>query len=636
MADLIKLRHDTAANWTAANPILRLGEPGLETDTNKVKYGDGITTWNSLAYASAGGGGSLTVSASPRLVGRVSAGSGASEEIILGANLSLTGNTLNAASGGSVTGLATVASRAALGAITGQAAGDTRFLTEGLRGGPFEYMLGDYSALVTEDTQQGIYVAASGVATTTGAWVRVYNGPKHAQWYGALGDNTTDDKVALQAWLDSGGWLFLPFSAHYSSGQLFVKRLVFVEGAGMGFDARKVGIFAYPGSRIRFAANSGGILQWSQVVIDSTTTVNSNTALYFVQEGGAFSSWKNIGLFGGGGTLGVAKTSGFESRSRVFMDNVRCMNFPGKGFDLQGSADIADVSSDYGNTSLSVLRNCYASLNGSNGFHVRGRDSSVVTFDTCDANVNGGWGFWDQSIFGGLITGCHAAGNGQGAVGGGGTAGSAGGALKISTIVGKMIVDNFYVEGDNGAYIDAPVPHLIRGGLLEGGARNINTAPALVPPISYTSGGADTTTSTTGTTMGGGALPWVMPVRAGRSYTGRFAGNYHHPTTSTARFGVKATGGAVGTLRGYLFANTDATVEKRVSLASLAPTGIGDTTASLDATPAVGSPYYLPFGGDVKFLCTTSGTLTFQFATGNAADTLETPGPYTIEWTEQV
>jgi hypothetical protein len=47
----IKLRRDTAANWTAANPVLALAEPGLEIDTNSIKYGNGITPWNSLPYA---------------------------------------------------------------------------------------------------------------------------------------------------------------------------------------------------------------------------------------------------------------------------------------------------------------------------------------------------------------------------------------------------------------------------------------------------------------------------------------------------------------------------------------------------------------------------------------------------------
>ena len=50
----IKLRRDTSANWAAANPVLALAEPGLETDTSKIKYGDGSTSWAELPYASGG------------------------------------------------------------------------------------------------------------------------------------------------------------------------------------------------------------------------------------------------------------------------------------------------------------------------------------------------------------------------------------------------------------------------------------------------------------------------------------------------------------------------------------------------------------------------------------------------------
>lgn len=58
MATQIKIRRDTAANWTAANPTLAQGEWALETDTKKVKIGDGSTAWTSLAYfaGSSGGG----------------------------------------------------------------------------------------------------------------------------------------------------------------------------------------------------------------------------------------------------------------------------------------------------------------------------------------------------------------------------------------------------------------------------------------------------------------------------------------------------------------------------------------------------------------------------------------------------
>jgi len=50
MSVQIQLRRGTAAEWTAANPTLALGELGLETDTVKFKIGDGSTNWSTLGY----------------------------------------------------------------------------------------------------------------------------------------------------------------------------------------------------------------------------------------------------------------------------------------------------------------------------------------------------------------------------------------------------------------------------------------------------------------------------------------------------------------------------------------------------------------------------------------------------------
>lgn len=46
----IQLRRDTAANWSTNNPTPSAGEPCFETDTGKLKIGDGITAYNSLPY----------------------------------------------------------------------------------------------------------------------------------------------------------------------------------------------------------------------------------------------------------------------------------------------------------------------------------------------------------------------------------------------------------------------------------------------------------------------------------------------------------------------------------------------------------------------------------------------------------
>lgn len=46
----IILRHDTSTKWLVNDPILSLGEYGVEDDTHKVKRGDGESKWSELLY----------------------------------------------------------------------------------------------------------------------------------------------------------------------------------------------------------------------------------------------------------------------------------------------------------------------------------------------------------------------------------------------------------------------------------------------------------------------------------------------------------------------------------------------------------------------------------------------------------
>ena len=50
MATRMQQRRGTAAQWTAADPILAAGEIGYETDTNQFKIGDGVNAWSDLSY----------------------------------------------------------------------------------------------------------------------------------------------------------------------------------------------------------------------------------------------------------------------------------------------------------------------------------------------------------------------------------------------------------------------------------------------------------------------------------------------------------------------------------------------------------------------------------------------------------
>jgi len=50
MAKTVQHKRGTAVVMTANNPILAAGEIGIETDTLRIKIGDGSTAWNSLSY----------------------------------------------------------------------------------------------------------------------------------------------------------------------------------------------------------------------------------------------------------------------------------------------------------------------------------------------------------------------------------------------------------------------------------------------------------------------------------------------------------------------------------------------------------------------------------------------------------
>lgn len=59
----IQVRRGTAAEFSAANPVLGEGEPAFETDANVLKIGDGSTAYNSLSAISGGGGGTGDITA---------------------------------------------------------------------------------------------------------------------------------------------------------------------------------------------------------------------------------------------------------------------------------------------------------------------------------------------------------------------------------------------------------------------------------------------------------------------------------------------------------------------------------------------------------------------------------------------
>lgn len=113
MPTQIQVRRDAAATWTSVNPTLASGEIGFETDTGKVKVGDGTTAWASLAYLAGEGGGltdgdygdvvvssSGTVLSVERVLHSNGSNSAVTNSVVLGSNGGTAGGSYSSVIGG--------------------------------------------------------------------------------------------------------------------------------------------------------------------------------------------------------------------------------------------------------------------------------------------------------------------------------------------------------------------------------------------------------------------------------------------------------------------------------------------------------------------------------------------------------
>ena len=98
----LQLRADTAANWTSVNPILLANELGRETDTGKIKIGNGTATWTSLAYQAwatlpvainAGGTGQTSYTNGQLLIGNTTGNTLTKATLTAGSGVAITNGT---------------------------------------------------------------------------------------------------------------------------------------------------------------------------------------------------------------------------------------------------------------------------------------------------------------------------------------------------------------------------------------------------------------------------------------------------------------------------------------------------------------------------------------------------------------
>jgi hypothetical protein len=208
-----------------------------------------------------------------------------------------------------------VANRAALAALD-TTKDSVAILKEAGREGVFVWNGSNLSALVTIDTQQGIYVAPASAPTgASGAWVRVHQASTYtASWFGVAGDGT-NQTTALQALID-----FIPALATalslgnggtvYISGNVVFTTLDMSDSVDIHFVGTG-GLNAGAGSACIWRSSSA-----ASIVIDCRSSMGA--------------TWENIDFIfsaNAGNAFDFARNAGGLNTDSVFMHFVRCSFF---------------------------------------------------------------------------------------------------------------------------------------------------------------------------------------------------------------------------------------------------------------------------------------------------------------------
>jgi hypothetical protein len=160
----IQVRRGTAAQWTSTNPILAAGEQGFESDTLKLKIGNGSTAWNSLGYVANGSVGTVT---------SITAGTGLS--------------------GGTITTTGTIAIDSTVATLTGTQTLTNKTLTAPALGTPASGVLTNTTGLPLTTGVTGTLPVANGGTgiTSLGTGVATWLGtPTSANLISVVSDET--------------------------------------------------------------------------------------------------------------------------------------------------------------------------------------------------------------------------------------------------------------------------------------------------------------------------------------------------------------------------------------------------------------------------------------------------------------
>ncbi|MEX3009013.1 hypothetical protein [Hoeflea sp. TYP-13] len=254
-----------------------------------------------------------------------------------------------------------VATRSAMKALN--TAKDTvAILTESGREGMFIWIAADYSTQIAADTQEGVYLKADTVASSAGAWVRVYVGAVDIRWFGAIGDNTTDCEAAIEGAVAVADRILVPEGTFYVAAAVTIPESRSIEFVGEN-------------PRQTVLTNKGGayaILSFVRV----TEAAGTGSVLFC----------RDIHFLGDAVTPGTSAGIEFKGPNSTYHDNwLRC-------YDCWFSGLSKGIDAQYMGRSNFVRCHTY----DCGHFFVGGRDCSFLWFDECFGINNTGLLYLDD------------------------------------------------------------------------------------------------------------------------------------------------------------------------------------------------------------------------------------------------
>lgn len=249
-------RYDTAANWTTNNPILPVGVLGFESDTEKYKLGDGVSTWANLKYPT-----------DANILAKTNVANGV---VGIGPDGNIS-NTEFIETKNKVDILPTVAPGAANGLALNDATGKP---------------IGTISSTQSNAANGYVGIGSDGKINNS-EFIIVKNREINLKDFGAKGDGVTDDTTAIQDWLNaltSGKTGYAPSGTYLFKSALVAPMANNIAIVGQG---QKETIFLYGGTdtTIDLLTIGNGIDAFTGWVlkdfnIESTTTMTAGAALH--------------------------------------------------------------------------------------------------------------------------------------------------------------------------------------------------------------------------------------------------------------------------------------------------------------------------------------------------------------------